>query len=74
MYNGTDLTWIEDIECASNILAIEYLPLEKNYIAISLADRTIIFFDGALFGKDEGSSRGKKKPPTIHKTLHVPST
>ena len=45
MYSGSDLTWILDIECPSNILAIEFCDLpDTKYIAVSLADRTIAFF------------------------------
>jgi len=46
VYNASDLTWVQDIECQSNILAIEFCDLpDLKAIAVSLADRTIVFFD-----------------------------
>jgi len=46
VYSGSDLTWIQDIECQSNILAIEFCDLpDHKALAVSLADRTIVFFD-----------------------------
>lgn len=50
-----------EIKCPGVVLAVEFCP-EKNCIAISLSDRTIVFHDIA--------SKNYKKL----KTLHVPST
>jgi len=50
-----------DIQCPGVILAIEFLP-DKNAIAISLSDRSILFYDA--------SSQNYK----IVRKIHVPST
>lgn len=50
-----------DIQCPGIILAIEFLP-DKNAIAVSLSDRSIVFYDS-------GASNYK-----VLRTIHVPST
>jgi len=50
-----------DIKCPGVVLAVEFCS-DKNAIAISLSDRTIVFHD-------IGSKNYKKL-----KTLHIPST
>jgi hypothetical protein len=66
IYSGVDLSWIQDIDCQSNILAIEYCT-ERNVIAISLADLNIVFFEGKIFAKKEETTQIKTR-------LHVPQT
>ena len=86
IYSGSDLSWIQDIDCGSNILAIEYC-VDRNVIAISLADLNIVFFNGAIFAKKEetkitNNKKGPgnnpavtvKKPTQILKKLYVPQT
>ncbi len=46
IYHAPTMKWEKDIQCVGVILAIEYCP-DKNAIAVSLSDRTIIFFDTA---------------------------
>ena len=60
IYNGSDLQWVQDIDCPASILAIEYC-IYKNMIAISLADRTIVFFAGKDFETQEGKEKSTKK-------------
>lgn len=79
VYSGSDLTWIQDIECQSNILAIEFCDLpDLKVIAVSLADRTIAFFEQSALTqqKEKSSKKGKgQQKPTIAKVmLKVPST
>lgn len=61
IYHAPTMKWEKDIQCVSIILAIEYCP-DKNCIAVSLSDRTIIFFDTANINYK------------IIRRLHVPST
>ena len=72
MYNGSDLSWVRDIECDSNILAIEYC-VDKNMIAVSLANRTIVFFEGNSFSQADGGKKNTK-PTKYYSKLCVPST
>jgi len=44
IYNAATMKLEIDIQCPSVILAIEYLP-DKNSIAVSLSDRSIMFYD-----------------------------
>jgi hypothetical protein len=44
IYNAATMKNELDINCPSIILAIEFLP-DKNAIAVSLSDRSIIFYD-----------------------------
>lgn len=46
IYEGKTMKWIKDLVCVAVILALEFCP-NKNAIAASLTDRTIIFFDTA---------------------------
>ena len=46
IYEGKTMKWIKDLECVSYILALEFCP-NRNALAASLSDRTIIFFDTA---------------------------
>jgi hypothetical protein len=70
VYNGSDMSFVMDIVCDSNILAIEYC-VDKNAIAISLANRTIVFFDGSKIGK---SKDGENRGTSFITTLYVPCT
>jgi len=71
VYRGDDMTFVMDIVCDSNILALEYC-VEKNAIAISLADRTICFFDGNKIKKEKDGEAGKGTK--VITKLHVPCT
>ena len=44
IYNAATMKLEIDIQCPSVILAIEFLP-DKNAIAVSLSDRSIMFYD-----------------------------
>jgi hypothetical protein len=44
MYEAKTMEWIKDIQCVAAILALEFCP-NKNALAVSLADKTIVFFD-----------------------------
>lgn len=46
IYEGATMKWLEksDIKCLGVVLAIEFCT-DKNAIAISLSDRTIVFHD-----------------------------
>jgi len=46
IYHAGTMRWEKDISCVGVILAIEFCS-DKNAIAVSLSDRTIIFFDTA---------------------------
>jgi len=46
IYDGRTMKLVKDIQCIGVILAIEFIS-NKNSIAVSLSDRTIIFFDTA---------------------------
>lgn len=46
IYNGQSMRHELDIQCPGVILAIEFLP-DKNAIAISLSDRSILFYDAS---------------------------
>lgn len=61
IYEGQTMKWIKDIQCIAVILALEFCP-NKNALAASLSDRTIIFFDTA-------NPNNK-----IVRRMHVPST
>jgi hypothetical protein len=61
IYDGFSMKNEIDIHCPGVILAIEFAP-DKNVIAVSLSDRTILFFDA-------GTQNYK-----IIRKLHVPST
>lgn len=61
VYDAKTMKLLKDIHCVGVILAVEYCP-NKNAIAVSLSDRTIIFFDTST------------KTNKIDKRLHVPST
>lgn len=61
IYDAKTMKWQKDIQCVGVILAIEYCPAQ-NAIAVSLSDRTIVFFDTA---------NGNNK---IVRRMHVPST
>ena len=43
-YHASDMKFDFDILCPSSILALEFLP-DKNVLAVSLSDRTILFYD-----------------------------
>lgn len=64
IYDAKTMKLIKDIPCIGVILAIEYCP-NKNAIAVSLSDRTIIFFDTA------NMTNANNK---IDRRMHVPST
>jgi hypothetical protein len=64
IYDARTMKLIKDIQCIGVILAIEYCP-NKNSIAVSLSDRTIIFFDTANITNANNK---------IDRRLHVPST
>jgi WD40 repeat protein len=61
IYNGLTMRNELDIHCSGTILAIDFLP-DKNSIAVSLSDRTIVFYDS-------GASNYK-----ILRTIQIPST
>jgi WD40 repeat protein len=61
IYNGLTMRNELDIHCQGTILAIDFLP-DKNSIAVSLSDRTIVFYDS-------GASNYK-----ILRTIQIPST
>jgi len=61
IYHAPTMKWEKDIQCVGVILAIEFCP-DKNAIAVSLSDRTIIFFDTA------------NQNFKIVRRMHVPST
>lgn len=61
IYNGLTMKNEIDISCPGVILAIEFCP-DKNAIAVSLSDRTILFYDA-------GSTSYK-----VIRKLHVPSS
>jgi hypothetical protein len=61
IYNGLSMRNELDIHCKGVILAIDYLQ-DKNAIAVSLSDRSIVFYDS-------GASNYK-----ILRTIQVPST
>ena len=44
IYDAKTMVWEKNIECPSVILAVEYISM-KNAMAVSLSDRTIVFFD-----------------------------
>lgn len=44
IYEAGSMKWLKDIQCIGVILAIEYCHA-KQAIAVSLSDRTIVFFD-----------------------------
>ena len=44
IYNGITMKNELDITCPDTILAVEFLP-DKNSIAVSLSNRTILFYD-----------------------------
>ena len=44
IYDAKKMVWEKNIECPSVILAVEYISM-KNAMAVSLSDRTIVFFD-----------------------------
>jgi WD40 repeat protein len=64
IYDARSMRLIKDIPCVGVILAIEHCP-NKNAIAVSLSDRTIIFFDTANMTNQTNK---------IDRHLHVPST
>ena len=43
-YNAENMKYDFDINCPGSILALEFLS-DKNAIAVSMSDRTIIFYD-----------------------------
>lgn len=61
IYNGMTMKSELDITCPDTILAVEFLP-DKNSIAVSLSNRTILFYDS-------GAQNYK-----IMRKIHVPST
>ncbi len=61
IYHAGSMKWEKDISCVGVILAIEFCS-DKNAIAVSLSDRTIIFFDTA------------NQNYKIVRRMHVPST
>lgn len=61
IYDAKTMQIEKSIQCVGVILAIEFCP-DKNAIAVSLSDRTIVFFDTV--------SQNNK----IVRWLHVPST
>jgi len=65
IYEARSMKHIKDIPCKGVILAIEYLQ-NKNSIAISLSDRTIIFYDT--------TNMIAQATPKEDRRLHVPST
>jgi hypothetical protein len=72
VYRGDDMTFVMDIVCDSNILSIEYCGAEKNAIAISLANRTIVFLDGSTIAKSKEGESGRGT--NFMRKLHVPCT
>ena len=66
IYDGKSMREIRSISCGGVVLAVEYLQ-NKNSLAVSLSDRTIIFFD--VTNLITNTSREK-----IDRKLHVPST
>jgi hypothetical protein len=64
IYDAKTMKLLKDIHCVGVILAVEYCQ-NKNSIAVSLSDRTIIFFDTATIMNQNNK---------IDKRLHVPST
>ena len=60
IYEGKTMKWEKDLQCIGVILAIEFCPT-KNAVAVSLSNRTIVFFDTVNLNK-------------IVRHLHVPST
>lgn len=61
IYNAKTMKKDREIECTAVILAIEFCP-DKNALAVSLSNRTIVFFD--TMGQNN----------KIVRWLHVPST
>jgi len=61
IYNGITMKNELDITCPDTILAVEFLP-DKNSIAVSLSNRTILFYDS-------GAQNYK-----VMRKIHVPST
>ena len=64
IYDAKTMKLLKDIHCVGVILAVEYCQ-NKNSIAVSLSDRTIIFFDTATIMNQNNK---------IDRRLHVPST
>ncbi len=44
IYNGETMKFEHDIVCPKSILAVEFLQ-DKNAIAVSISNRTILFYD-----------------------------
>lgn len=64
IYDARKMNLIKDISTDGVILAIEHCP-NKNAIAVSLSDRTIIFYDTANMTNANCKA---------DRMLHVPST
>lgn len=61
IYDALTMNFLQEIACPGVILDVEHAP-DKNAIAVSLSDRTIVFFDCS------------KDTSKIKSRLHVPST